>query len=145
MGHETHYMYDITGILYDIPLNLYDITILYSWRHIHSIHDSTPTLYDITYTILMTSQPLYLWQETSFVYDIILSIYDVPHGLWMAVQPQYPTSHSKYLCNHPHLIDDITPYVCMKSHCQPSSSPCLLYCLVSQSLGLLFQSWDPSH
>ena len=59
--HETHYMYDITGILYDITLTLYDITILYSWRHIHSIHDSTPTLYVIPYAILATSQPLYLW------------------------------------------------------------------------------------
>ena len=42
--HETHYKYDITGILYDITLTLYDITIQYSWCHNHSIHDSTPTL-----------------------------------------------------------------------------------------------------
>ena len=75
--HDTHYMYDITGILYDIKLTLYDITILYSWHHIHSIHDSTHTLYDITYSILPTSQPLYQWQDTSYVYDIILCIYDI--------------------------------------------------------------------
>ena len=34
----------------------------------------------------------------------------------MAIQPWYPTSHSQYLCNHTHVIDDITTYVCMKSH-----------------------------
>ena len=104
-----------TGILCDITLTLYDKAILYSWHHIHSIHDSTPTLYDITYTILATSQPLYLWQDTSYVYDIILSIYDISHGVWMTIQPRYLTSHSQYLCNHTHLIDDITTYVCMKS------------------------------
>ena len=114
--HENHYMYDFTGILYVITLTLYDITILYSWCHIHSIHDSTPTLYDITYSILVAAQPLNVWQDTSYVYGIILSIIDISHGLWMTVQPPYPTSRSQYLCNHTHLIDDITPYVCMKSH-----------------------------
>ena len=101
--------------LYEIKLILYDITILYSWCHIDSIHDSTPTLYDITYSILVTSQLQYLWQDSSYVYDIILSIFDISHGVWMTIQPQYPTSHSQYLCNHTHLID-ITPYVCLKSH-----------------------------
>ena len=115
MWHENHYMYDITGNLY-ITLTLYDITILYSWRHNHSIHDSTPTLYDITYSIIVTSQPLNLWTDTSYVYDIILSIYDISHGVWMTVKPQYPTSLSECLCNHTHFIDDITPSVRMKSH-----------------------------
>ena len=114
--HETHYMYDITGILYDITITLYDITVLYSWRHIHSIHDSTPTLYDNIHSMLATSQPLYLWQDTSYVYDIIVSIHDISHGVWMTIQTRYPTSHSQCLCNHTHLIDDITPYVCMKTH-----------------------------
>ena len=58
--HETHCMYDITGILYDITFTLYDIMIVYSWHHIHSIHESTATLYDITYTILAIWQSLYL-------------------------------------------------------------------------------------
>ena len=124
--HETHCMYDITGILYDITLTLYDITILYSWGHIHSTHDSTPTLYDITYSILASSQPVYLWQDVFYVYGIILSIYDISYCLSMTIQPWYLTSHSQYLYNHAHLIDDITPYVYMKSHSQPSSSPCLL-------------------
>ena len=52
--HESHYMYDIRGNLYDLILILYDITILYSWRHIHSIHDSTPSIYVITYSIIRT-------------------------------------------------------------------------------------------
>ena len=113
VGHETHYKYDITGILYDITLTLYDIKILYSWCHIHAIHDSTPTLYDIKYPILVASQPLYVWQDTSYVYDIILSIYDISHGVWVTIQPRYLTSHSQYLCNHTQFLDDITPYVCM--------------------------------
>ena len=34
----------------------------------------------------------------------------------MTIHPRYLTSLSQYLCNHTHLIDDITPYVCMKAH-----------------------------
>ena len=37
----------------------------------------------------------------------------------MTLQARYLTSHSLYLCNHTHLIDDITTYVCMKSHPLP--------------------------
>ena len=114
--HETHYMHDIRGILYDITLTLYDVRILYTWCHIDSFNDSTPTLYDITYSIRATSQPQYLWQDTSYVHVIILSTYDISHGVWITIQPRYPKSNSQYLCNNIHLIDDITPYVCMKSH-----------------------------
>ena len=87
------------------------------WCHIHYMCDITQCLYlwhhtlytcDITATVL--------WQDTFYVYDIILSIYDILHGVWMTIQPQYPTSHSQFLCNQIHLIDDITPYVCMKSY-----------------------------
>ena len=95
---------------YMTPHWLFMTTVLYSWGHIHCIHDNTPTLYDITYSILATSQPL------SYVYDSIINIYDISYGVWMTIQPLYPTSHSQYLCNHTHLIDDITPFVCMKSH-----------------------------
>ena len=34
----------------------------------------------------------------------------------MTIQPRYLTTHSQYLCNHTHLIDDIIPSVYMKSH-----------------------------
>ena len=36
----------------------YDIKRLYSWHHIHNIPKYRPTVYDMTYTILVTSQPL---------------------------------------------------------------------------------------
>ena len=114
--YETDCMYHITRILYDITLTLYDITIRYSWHHIHSIHGSTPRLYDITYTIFVWSQPLYLWQDTSYVYGIIFSTYDISHCLPMKILQWYLTWCSQYLCNHTHLIDDITTYVFMKSH-----------------------------
>ena len=71
----------------------------------------------------MPSHTLHLWHhskcifdKTPPVYDIILSIYYISHGVWMTIQPWYQTSHSQYLCNHTHLIDDITTYVCRKSH-----------------------------
>ena len=34
----------------------------------------------------------------------------------MTIQPRYLTTHSQYLCNHTHLIDDIIPWVYMKSN-----------------------------
>ena len=83
---------------------------LYSWQHTQSIWHQI--------SILATSQPHYLWEDNSYVYDILLSIYDISHGVWMTRQPRCLTSHSQYMCNHTHLIDDMTPYVCMKyTHC----------------------------
>ena len=55
--YRPHSMYDIIWILCDITPTLYDITKLYSWQPIHSIHDITRTVFDITYTVLVTSQP----------------------------------------------------------------------------------------
>ena len=103
-------------ILYDVTSTLYDFTRLCSWHHTHSIHDITPTVSDITSTLLMTSQPLYLRQDTDFVYDITLSTYDISHGVWMTTQPLPLTSHPLYLCNHTHLNDNIIPCVSMKSY-----------------------------
>ena len=83
--HETHYMYDITGILYDITLTLYDIKILYSWCHIQSIHDSTPTLWyhilytcDIEYiaTVCMTRHCLCLGHHTQYIWHLIWCMND---------------------------------------------------------------------
>ena len=56
--YQTHYIYDSLWILCDITTTICDITRLYSWHHIHTLHDITPTVYDITYTLLVTSQPL---------------------------------------------------------------------------------------
>ena len=56
--YQTYYMYDIIWILCDITTTHYDITRLYSWHHINTIPDITPAVYDITYTLLVTSQPL---------------------------------------------------------------------------------------
>ena len=113
---QTDYMYDIIWILCDITTALYDITILYSWHHFHTIHDITPTVYNMTYTLLVISQPLLLWQDTYYVFDIILSVYDISHGEWMTTQWLYLTWKPMYLFNQTHLIDDVTPYGCMKSY-----------------------------
>ena len=64
----------------------------------------------------MTLQALYIWQDNYYVYDIIVSIYDISYGVLLTTQPLYPTSNILYLCNHTHLIDDITGYVCKNSH-----------------------------
>ena len=103
MWHQTHHMYDITWILCDTHTHTdsYDITILYSWLHIHSLHDSIPTLSDITYCTLATLQPLYLWQDTSYVYDIILNIYDI------AIVHEWQYNHSIH--HHTHCICVIQP------------------------------------
>ena len=71
------------------------------------IHDITSTLYfDITAIVTMTRHLLY----------IIISVYDISHAEWMRTQQLYLTWYPMYLCNQTHLIDDITPYVHMKSH-----------------------------
>ena len=56
--YQTHYIYDIILILCVITTSLYDITRLYSLHHDRSITDIRPTVYDMTYTLLLTSQPL---------------------------------------------------------------------------------------
>ena len=92
-------------MLYDIIPTHYDITRLYSWHHIHSIHDITPTVCKITYTLLVTSQPLYIWQDTYYVYDIIISIYDISNGVWMTTQTLYSMSWQPLcLWHHIHYI-----------------------------------------
>ena len=76
VGHETHYKYDITGILYDITLTLYDITIfmtsqpLYSWQHTHSIRHHILYTSDITATVSMTRHLLCLWHHTLCIWHL---------------------------------------------------------------------------
>ena len=113
---QIHYMYGIIWIRCDITTTLYDIARLYSWHHIHTIPDITLTVYDMTYNLLVTSQPLFLWQDSYYVFNIILCVYDISNGEWMTTQRMYLTWYPFYLCNQTHLIDDVTPYVCMKSH-----------------------------
>ena len=73
----------------------------YIWHHIHSTGDLTA---------------LWLWKNNFYVFDIILSVYDISNREWMTPPPLYLTWYHMYLCNQNHLIDDITPYVRMKSH-----------------------------
>ena len=129
----------------DIISTLYDITRVYSWHHIHCIHDITPTVYDITYTLLVTSQPLYLWKDTNSVYDIL--VYMTSHMVceWQhnhcirchihcicVITPTWLTiSYPVYVWNHTHCmydtrgtvyditstLDDIIPlFVCHGNH-----------------------------
>ena len=127
MWHETHYMYDITGILYDNTLTLWDITILYSWHHTHYIwHHIQPlwqqplqfmtshglysryhvqyichVIYCVWYHIRYmcdSTQCLYLWHHTLHVYDIS-TLYGITHSV-MTTQP---------LCNFTSTMSDITP------------------------------------
>ena len=81
---------------------------LYSWQHTHSIWHHILYTCDITASVSMTRHLLCLWHHTQYIWYLTWCT--------MTIQPQYQTSHSLYLCNYTHLIDDITPYVCMKSH-----------------------------
>ena len=114
-----------------------DIKPLYIWLHMNSMwHHNHSFWYQKT--VFMTSHPHYFWIQTHCirhdihytfditatvtmtrpycVFDIILSVYDISHSEWMTTQLLYLTWYPKYLCNQTHLIDDITPYVHMKSH-----------------------------
>ena len=88
---------------------------LYSWQHTHSIWHYILYTCDIKATVSMTN--------TSYGYDINVSIYDLSHGVLVATQPRYPPSHSQYLCNHTHLIDDITQNVCINLTVSPGPDP----------------------
>ena len=87
---------------------------LYSWHHIHNIPEYRPTVYVMTYTTLVTSQPLYLWQDTCNVFDMILSVYEISPAEWMRTQRLYLTWYPMYLCNQTHMTNVITPYVRIK-------------------------------
>ena len=52
---------------------------LYSLHHSPTIHDITPTEYDITYTLLVTSQPCN-YKKTPTIFLILLSVYNISHG-----------------------------------------------------------------
>ena len=80
----------------------------YSWHHPHCIWHYIHSTCDITATVTMTRHLLCFWH--------ILSVYDISHGEWITTQWLYLTWYPMYLCNQTHLIDDITPYVCMKSY-----------------------------
>ena len=46
--YQTHYMYDIIGILCDIATTHYDITRLYSWHHPNCIWHHIHSTFDLT-------------------------------------------------------------------------------------------------
>ena len=115
----------------------------YMWYHIPSI---TPnhSIYHVTSTSGMTSQPLYqtshqlylfhhnisnavtptfLWQHTHYICDIICTIYDIISTafmisdlLYMRSHPQFITSHPLYLWHHSHYISNITPTMSMNTY-----------------------------
>ena len=80
----------------------------YSWHHPHCIWHHIHSTCDLT--------ALWLWKDTYYVFDIIFSVYDILYDEWMTTPRLYLTWYQMYLCNQTHFIDDITPYVCMKSH-----------------------------
>ena len=89
------------------------------------------SIYDITATAFMTSNPLhmtstsgimtsrppYLWHHRHYVCEYILTIFNIKHMVqrqynqYLKSQPPYV-----YLCDHTHCIDDITYTVLMTWH-----------------------------
>ena len=102
--HQTHYMYDITWILCDITLTLYEITILYSSLHIHSIHDSTPTLYDIIYSILVPSHMLYLWHHSHCIYEKTPPMFMTSYSVYITFHMLYEWQYNHGIWHHIHCI-----------------------------------------
>ena len=70
----------------------------------HDIHSTC----HITNSITMTRHLLYFWHYTQCIWHLTWWMNDNA----MTVSDMIPM----YLCNQTHLIDDITPYVHMKSH-----------------------------
>ena len=124
---QTHCMYDIIWILCDITTALYDLTRLYSWHHIHTLHDITPTVYNMTYILCVTSQPLLLWQDTYYVLTLhsvnvtSQTVNEWQHNdcIWhdthciSVIKPIWlMTSQTMYVWNHTYCIYDTTGILC---------------------------------
>ena len=133
----------------------------YLCHHIHCIDDITPAVfmeissamyddiisivYNIIFTIFVTSQPLYLcltpplsmishslyiWHCTHYMFNIRYTIkvshphfmaschiiYDITCTVILKSLPLYLTLHPPYVCHHNHSIHDLWPTVCMISH-----------------------------
>ena len=132
-----HFIYDVKSTISNITFTLSDLTSTVSMSS-HSLsqrYHSHP-MYDITYSIQVTSYPLYLWHHIHYVRqhntvcfwyhirhmcDIICttdditstlshqtSVYDVTSTTGMTSHPLCKTSHTLYLCHH-NLSTDIIP------------------------------------
>ena len=128
--HHTHFFNGITPIVYRTShplyvsyhihcikhyLNIfYDITPLYLWDHMHSIHDITPTISEMASTISVSSR-LYWWSQTNSMYDITptlrmpaYALYTTSHPLFMTLNhcsyhitsTAFMTSHTLYMTSH---------------------------------------------
>ena len=118
---QTHSMYDIIWILCDTTTSLYDITRLYTWHHIHTIADITPTVYDMTYTplvnitaiVTMTRHLLCFWHYTKCIRHLTWWMNDNT----MTVSDMTPnvTVYSNTLdwWHHTLCMYEITPTACM--------------------------------
>lgn len=132
--HQAHYIWHhiplsdltFTVSVSSLPLcqrfhsySMYDITYGYVWPHIHSIHDSMSTMYDITtlciddtaFAICMTSlalqmtshppyhtKPQYLWCHIHFRHDITPTGSDIAPSVSLSSHPLH-WYHSDYMCD----------------------------------------------
>ena len=87
---------------------IHDITSTQFMTSPHCIWHDIPSTCHITTTITMTRHLLCFWHYTQCIWHLTWWMNDT--------QRLYLTWYSMYLFNQTHLIDDITPYVRMKSH-----------------------------
>ena len=111
---------------------------LYSWQHTHSIWHHIHYTCQIIATVSMKRHPLCLWQPTQYIWHLTWCMNDNT--------TRYRTSHSQYLCNHTHVFDVITRFVCMKSH--PLNVGQHRHCLWHHILSwwrhtIVYMSWHP--
>ena len=151
---SNHHFYDIKPTIFDI-ISMVSLTSypLYWWYHTKCIYEISSAIYDdiisivynIMFTIFVTSQPLYLcltpplsmispplyvWYNTTtclISYTLYKAshphfltthhiIYDITCTVLLTLLPRYLTLHPRYLCHHNHFIYDLWPTVCMISH-----------------------------
>ena len=89
---------DIICTIYDMPSNVYDITFTLC------VTSHNACISDITHSMFM-AHPLYMASHTLFW----------QHNHCVTSQPLCLTSHPIYLCHHTHWINFIKPSVCMTS------------------------------
>ena len=119
-GHHTHCIIHHVNCICVITPTLSQP--LYVWYHIQYIWEIMSTIFMISYSLCMTTQPCelitphlaYVWHHLHYrrrhIYSITPShnLHDFTSTSGMTSQPLYQTSQQLYLCHH-NLSTDITP------------------------------------
>ena len=105
----THSLYGITLAICVAPFSLFKTSHPCFMTSSHHFYDATPTIFDIVYTVSVSSHPLLSYiTPTEFLRS---------HPLYMMTSyPMYMTSQPLNVCHHTHFFNGITHFVFRTSH-----------------------------